>query len=89
MMTDTFAKPNGERSQPLTPPAIDRLREISVPTLVIVGDKDVNSILEISDLLANGIQGAQKVVMPNTAHLPNMEKPAEFNQIVLEFLEKI
>ena len=30
---------------------------------------------------------AQKIIIPNTAHLPNMEKPEQFNQIVLEFLQ--
>jgi len=35
------------------------------------------------------IPGARKVVMPGTAHHPFMEKPAEFNKIVLDFLEAL
>ena len=76
----------GDFAQPLDPPAAGRLGEITVPTLVIVGDRDIPHIQQIADTLANGIAGARKVVMPNTAHVPNMEQPAAFNQLVLDFL---
>ncbi|HTK07373.1 MAG TPA: alpha/beta hydrolase [Ktedonobacteraceae bacterium] len=68
---------------PLEPPAIGRLAEIGVPTLVILGELDVPNPL---DQLAAEIPGAKKVIMAETAHHPFMEKPAEFNQIVLDFL---
>jgi pimeloyl-ACP methyl ester carboxylesterase len=71
---------------PLDPPAIDRLGEIVVPTLIIVGDGDQPDIVATADLLAQGIAGARQVVMPGLAHVPNMERPAEFNSIVQEFL---
>ncbi|NJN99498.1 MAG: alpha/beta fold hydrolase [Anaerolineales bacterium] len=77
----------GER-QPLDPAAITRLNEIYVPTLVIIGDQDVLDMLTIADLLAAGISRAEKVIMPHVAHLPNLEKPEEFNQIVLDFLNR-
>jgi len=57
-----------------------------VPTLVIVGDRDVPTIVENADRLATGITGARKVVLPNVAHLPPMEAPDEFNRLVLDFL---
>ena len=68
------------------PPAISRLSEIRVPTLIIVGDQDVRDILKIADILEKGIPGAKKVVIAGTAHHLNMEKPEEFNRIVLDFL---
>jgi 3-oxoadipate enol-lactonase len=71
---------------PFEPPAIGRLQEVRVPTLVIVGDEDVPDVLTIADRLAVGIAGAHKVVMGATAHLPNMEQPGVFNNIVGEFL---
>jgi len=74
---------------PLEPPASGRLREVSTPTLIIVGDEDVPDVLTISDRLAAGIAGARKVVMRGTAHLPNMEQPAAFNRIVGEFLTSL
>ncbi len=71
----------------LEPPAVNRLAEIRVPTLIIVGDRDRPEIIARADLLERSIAEARKVVMPGTAHLPNMESPQEFNRIVLEFLE--
>ena len=70
--------------QPLEPKAIGRLSEIDVATLIIIGDRDEENVTNIAELLASNIHGAQKVILPNTAHLPNMEKPEQFNQIVLE-----
>jgi pimeloyl-ACP methyl ester carboxylesterase len=75
----------GEGRQ-LEPAAIGRLSEIDVPTLIIVGDRDEANIATIADLLAANVRGARKIIMPDTAHLPNMEKPEHFNRIVLEFL---
>jgi pimeloyl-ACP methyl ester carboxylesterase len=74
------------RPRPVEPPAVDRLAELRVPTLVIVGDQDLPELLASTDLLAEGIPGARKVVMPGVAHLPNMEQPDDFNRIVLGFL---
>jgi pimeloyl-ACP methyl ester carboxylesterase len=68
---------------PLEPPAVGRLSEIGVPTLVILGEWDGPNPLEH---LATEIPRAKKVVMAETAHHPFMEKPAEFNRIVLDFL---
>ncbi len=70
----------------LAPSAAGRLGEIRVPTLVIVGDLDETGVMVAADLLTEGIAGAKKVVIPNTAHMLNMEKPEEFNRVVLEFL---
>jgi 2-hydroxy-6-oxonona-2,4-dienedioate hydrolase len=71
---------------PLEPPAINRLAEVRVPTLIIIGDEDVPEVIDAADILEQGIAGAQKVVIPGTAHHPHMEKPEEFNRIVLDFL---
>jgi pimeloyl-ACP methyl ester carboxylesterase len=72
----------------LDPPARGRLDEIRVPTLVIVGDGDVPAILEFAEIMAGEIPGARTAVMHGTAHVPNMERPAEYNQIVLGFLRE-
>jgi pimeloyl-ACP methyl ester carboxylesterase len=71
---------------PLEPPAINRLAEVRVPTLIVVGDEDVPQVIEASGILEQGIAGAQKVVIAGTAHHPQMEKPKEFNRVVLDFL---
>lgn len=70
----------------LEPPAVNRLAEVNVPTLIVVGDEDWSRVLEMAETLERGIAHAQKVVLAGTAHHPNLEKPQEFNRIVLKFL---
>jgi pimeloyl-ACP methyl ester carboxylesterase len=53
---------------------------------VIVGSDDQPLIVRTADILASQIPGARKIVMEGLAHVPNMEQPAEFNQIALAFL---
>lgn len=91
MTTHNFERPDDQNAEPqeLEPPAAGRLAEIHVPTLIIVGDKDVHEILLIADKLEAEIAGARKAVIPNTAHHLNMEQPEPFNQIVLDFLENL
>jgi len=76
------------KEEPLEPSASGRLGEIAVPSLVMVGDLDDDSIKAISDSLAVGIVGSQKVVIPKAAHLPSLEQPEQFNQAVLKFLQQ-
>jgi 3-oxoadipate enol-lactonase len=87
MLIQSYATPPdlGDE-QPLDPPAVGRLGEVRAPTLIIVGDEDQPDIIAVAGLLESGIAGAKKVVMPGTAHLPNMEQPVAFNRIVGEFL---
>jgi pimeloyl-ACP methyl ester carboxylesterase len=72
----------------LDPPAFGRLAEIRAPTLAIVGDLDMPSILDIVDRVEKDVSGAEVVVIPGVAHMVNMEKPELFNQAVLDFLVK-
>jgi len=71
---------------PLEPAAANRLSEIKVRTLVMIGDLDTAWAQAASDFLAKNIPAAKKAIMNGVAHLPNMEKPEEFNQHVLSFL---
>ncbi len=93
MTTRNYARPDDDldtpASIPLEPPAIGRLGEISVPTLIIYGDADVRGIIQIAGILQKGIPNAKVAVIPNTAHHLNLEKPAEFNRIVLDFLQNL
>jgi pimeloyl-ACP methyl ester carboxylesterase len=77
------------REEPLEPPAIGRLKELAIPTLVITGDLDDTSVRTVGELLATRIAGARKVIISGAAHLPNMEKPEEFNRMVLGFLKAV
>jgi pimeloyl-ACP methyl ester carboxylesterase len=54
--------------------------------LIVCGDRDTPYTQAAADYMEQHIRGAKKVLMANTAHLPNMERPAEFNRLVLDFL---
>jgi 3-oxoadipate enol-lactonase len=69
-------------------PESERLAEVKVPTLVITGDEDVADIHRIADRLAAGIPGAERATIADAAHLPNLERPEEFDRIVLDFLAR-
>ena len=71
------------------PPAIERLGTLRMPTLVIVGERDLLDFHRLADIMEARIAGATKVVMPGVGHMANMEDPARFNEIVLEFLAEV
>lgn len=80
--------PPAETDTP-SPPAAERLGELALPTLVLVGDADVPDMLQIADRLEAGVPGARKVVWEGVAHLPPLERPREFAELVLEFLAAV
>jgi pimeloyl-ACP methyl ester carboxylesterase len=75
--------------KPIEPPAVGRLGEIAVPTLVLVGDHDLPNIRAVADKLASDIPGARRTIIEGTAHLPNMERPEYFNQLLATFLAEL
>jgi pimeloyl-ACP methyl ester carboxylesterase len=75
-----------ELSSRAEPPVIGRLREIPVPTLVVVGERDVSDIVRMGDRMADEIPDARKVVIPEADHLPNARDSVRFNREVLSFL---
>jgi len=70
----------------LDPPAAGRLAEVLVPTLIIHGDLDTSTIAPVAEALERGIAGARRVFLPGVAHMVNLERPAEFRRLVLDFL---
>jgi pimeloyl-ACP methyl ester carboxylesterase len=85
----TWSKVDTSPLNPLNPPAIHRLTEIRVPTLIIAGGLDHPEILRAAEVMTTAIPGAKKVIMPDCAHMPNMEKPGQFNYLVLDFLHNL
>jgi 3-oxoadipate enol-lactonase len=78
-------KPEG-RPQPLEPPAAERLAEVRVPTLVMVGAVDEPGGVVAERHLAASVDGARLVEFPGVAHMIQLEEPERFNALVLEFL---
>ncbi len=61
-------------------PALPRLSEIRVPTLILVGEAD------IPDVHAHTIPNSRRVVIERAGHLMYLERPAEFTQRVFSFI---
>ena len=64
------------------------IENIRVPTLVIAGDEDKVYPTRIARELAQRIPGAELVLMRGAGHLPNLERPGRFNEILLDFLQR-
>ena len=71
------------------PVDVGRLPEITVPTLIITGDSDTIVPLDNSERLARDLPQAELVVIPQTGHLPQEERPDRFLEAVRAFLRKL
>ena len=66
----------------------DGLRDMQVPTLLVVGDEDDHCI-QPGIYLKRILPACGLVVLPKTGHAVNLEEPALFNQFVAEFLAQV
>ena len=66
-----------------------RAAAIDVPTLVIVGEEDRATPPELSKQLADLIPGARLESIAGAGHISNLERPAEFDRIVEEFIAAV
>jgi 3-oxoadipate enol-lactonase len=69
------------------PPAVSRLEEVAAPTLGVACAHDQPDFRRIAGRVTAGIPGAQSVEVA-TGHLPGVERPAELNPLVLDFLDR-
>lgn len=69
-------------------PVTDRLEEIKVPTLVFLGEEDT-AFIKASQVMKDGIDGAELITIPGTGHNPHEETPDVFNEAFLSFISKI
>ena len=77
----------GKRIPNTQTPAFNRLNDLEVPVLIVVGEHDTPYILAAADYMVERIPSAQKVIIEDAAHLPNMDHPNEFQAHVTNFLE--
>lgn len=64
----------------------DALPLVTVPTLLVYGDRDVRAPLRVAEELHGAIAGSTLVVLADVGHLANIEAPEEFNTAVRSFL---
>jgi len=69
-----------------SPPALEALRQISAPTQVLVGEKDLPDFHAIAKRLKDELPRATLAVLPGVGHLPSLEGPAAFNAALLAHL---
>ena len=72
--------------EPLVTDLAARLGDVTAPTLVVVGEEDVSDMHAIADRIVAEVPGAKRASIAATAHVPNLERPAEFDELVLGFL---
>src|SRR5207249_2360372 len=80
---------NHDPERGMNPQTIDRLGEITAPTLVVLGERDLPDFHHVARILIEKVPGARQVTLAGAGHLANMEAPREFNAMVLEFLAKV
>jgi len=65
-------------------PAINRIKQ---KTLIVWGENDPLFSIRSGRILASQIADSRMIVLPDVGHLPNEERPADFNQVVVDFLQ--
>jgi 3-oxoadipate enol-lactonase len=65
----------------------DRLRTLEIPAFVCVGNRDAWSTGAVTEQLVGCLARAQLLVLPGVGHLPNLERPEQFNAALAVFLD--
>jgi pimeloyl-ACP methyl ester carboxylesterase len=74
------------RDRPDATPGLDN---VTVPTLVLVGEHDAVTPPLAASAIGARVWGSKVVTIPNAGHLSNLENPEAFNTAVLEFLANV
>lgn len=77
----------GERLPNMKSSAANRLAELKIPVLGIIGANDIPYMQAATKHMANSISNFRKVTIKNAAHLPNLDQPDEFRGILASFID--
>jgi len=66
----------------------ERLSEIALPTLIVVGEEDPGTPVAASQAIHKQIKGSELVILKSAAHLSNIEQQDAFNTAALDFLRR-
>jgi pimeloyl-ACP methyl ester carboxylesterase len=89
LLLQAYASEPHPEERELDPPAAERLAELSAPTLVIVGDLDLPDFAAIAHAIADRAPRARVLELAGVAHLPALERPELFAELVLAFLAEV
>lgn len=67
----------------------ESLSKIKIPTLILVGEKDVVTTPDNAKSMHEKIKGSTLTIVPDAAHMSNLENPSVFNEQLLQFLSNI
>jgi 3-oxoadipate enol-lactonase len=65
------------------------LSSIGVPTLILVGERDVTTPPSASEAMHAKIPQSEIYLIPGAAHMSNLENPKAFNERLLAFLQRV
>lgn len=68
---------------------LDRLKEIKVPALVMVGEQDHGTPVEAARAIHQNLPGSELKILASAAHLSNIEQAGEFNKAMTAFLARV
>lgn len=66
----------------------DRLGGVACPALVIVGEEDPGTPVDMARAMHAALPGAELAILRHASHLSNMEQPEEFSRVLGGFLDK-
>jgi len=72
----------------LTPPAIEQIHKLTMPTLILIGQLNIPYFKDLAILLNNRITTSSKIEK-EVGHMCNMESPGKFNEKVNHFLNQL
>ena len=67
---------------------LDRVSEITLPTLIMVGEEDPGTPVEASEAIHERIAGSRLIILPAARHLSNIEQADAFNKALMRFLQQ-
>ena len=86
---EVFEERSGQHERRDGEPAAARLKEIRVPTRILVGDRDNPAMPHCANFLARGIAGASVQLVPGADHLLNLSVPETFDAALSTFVSVI
>jgi pimeloyl-ACP methyl ester carboxylesterase len=78
----------GKNVSAVAPGVIDDLQRVAVPTLIVVGEED-DPYMRAAEVMAGKIPGACRIDIQGAGHICNLEKPDEFNAVLIRFLSQL
>lgn len=82
------AKGLGAQQPNTKTPSVKRLAELQVPTLAIVGENDIPYMHAAVDVMSTKVADFRQVIIENAGHLPNMDQPKKFEEILRAFIQE-